>query len=151
MRRLLRWFTLVIAVAIVWPVQPSHAEEPHFFAHGGVVINGYDPVAYFTEGRPVRGTRHHALLWKGGTWYFASAENQRLFEMNPFAYAPEYGGYCAYSVSRGHIAAPVPDAWQIVDGKLYLYSSRQVRARWLSDVTSHIDSANANWPEILRR
>ena len=89
-------------------------------------------------------------MWKGATWRFASAANRTAFEMNPKAYAPQYGGYCAYAVSRGYTAKIEPDAWRIVDGKLYLNYSRSVRTHWAADVPGNIAKANANWPAVLK-
>ena len=115
----------------------------------GVAINGYDPVAYFTDGKPVEGTDMHSLSWKGATWYFASAENKEIFEAMPEKYAPQYGGYCAYAVSYGSTATTAPEAWSIVDGKLYLNYSVGVQRRWNSDQQGYIKKANKNWPNVL--
>lgn len=74
---------------------PALAAEPEIYAEGGIAIDGSDAVAYFTEGKPVVGSDAHTVNWKGATWRFSSAENAALFEANPEAYAPQYGGYCA--------------------------------------------------------
>lgn len=114
-----------------------------------VAISGYDPVAYFTQGKPVKGSGKHTLEYKGATWKFASLENKQAFEQMPEKYAPQYGGYCAYAVSQGYTASTDPEAWSIVDGKLYLNYSKSVRAKWKQDIPGHIKSANANWPKVL--
>ena len=145
-RRLI--LSLVAALALTGP---ALAEQPQFFARGDAVIGGYDPVAYFRDGKPVKGRRDLAVMWKGGVWYFSSVENRSAFEMNPYAFAPQYGGYCAYAVSRGYTAKTEPDAWRIVDGKLYLNYSRQVRSLWARDIPGNIAKANANWPGVLSR
>ena len=131
--------------------QPARAAEPEIFAAGGVAINGYDPVAYFTDAAPVRGDAAHALQWNGATWHFASAENQAKFEADPTAYAPQYGGYCAYAASKGGLATTDPAAWTIVDDKLYLNFSRDVKTIWSEDIPGNITKADANWPGILER
>ncbi|WP_050931527.1 YHS domain-containing (seleno)protein [Aestuariivita boseongensis] len=129
---------------------PVRADQPMFFAREGAVIGGIDVVAYFTEGRPVKGSRDHAVMWKGAVFYFASAANRTRFEMNPMRYAPQYGGYCAYAVARGYTAPVVPEAWQIVDGKLYLCYSLRVLELWQRDIPGFIARGDANWPQVLQ-
>ena len=106
-------------------------------------------MAYFDEGRPVIGSAAHALRWMGADWHFASAANRSAFEMNPDAYAPQYGGYCAFAMSRGYIATSVPEAWTIHENKLYLNFSLDVRERWLRDVPGNIARAEQHWPGVL--
>ncbi|MCR9096517.1 MAG: YHS domain-containing protein [bacterium] len=115
---------------------------------GDVAIEGTDPVAYFTEGRPVEGTKAHSLEYMGATWRFASAENKAAFEADPDKYAPQYGGYCAWAVSQGYTAGIDPDAWTIVEGKLYLNYDESVMKSWLADRDALIDRADANWPGL---
>ncbi|MGF1536247.1 MAG: YHS domain-containing (seleno)protein, partial [Elainellaceae cyanobacterium] len=122
---------------------------PVYNAPNGFAIRGADPVAYFTEGEAVIGSPEFQYEWNGATWTFASAENRDLFASNPEAYAPEYGGYCAQALSEGNLVSTDPDAWEIVDGKLYLNYSLEVQQQWLTDVPGHIAMADANWPEIL--
>lgn len=125
------------------------AAEPQVFSARGVAINGYDPVAYFTESRPVRGKSDFQITWKDATWMFASARNLAAFESDPTRHAPRYGGYCAYAVSRGYVARTDPAAWRIHDGRLYLNYSLNVRAIWSRDIPGNIARANANWPRVL--
>jgi YHS domain-containing protein len=114
----------------------------------GTAIEGYDPVAYFEEGRPVEGDSDYAHEWMGATWYFASAENRDLFAADPEKYAPQYGGYCAWAVSQGYTAKIDPLAWAVVDDKLYLNYSLDVQKQWQQDVPGNITKADANWPDI---
>ena len=130
---------------------PARADEPWFYADGGVALSGYDAVAYITRNEAVRGSPDHAVMWKGATWHFVSAENRSQFEMNPSAYAPQYGGYCAYAVSRGYTAKTDPEAFTVHDGKLYMNYSRQVQVLWDKDRPGHITSADANWPAVLSK
>lgn len=123
-------------------------EAPVFSTEEGA-IRGYDPVAYFTVGKPVRGKDQFTTKWQGATFKFSSAENLALFKAEPTAYAPQYGGYCAFAVSKGATAGTVPDAWSIVDGKLYLNYSLNVRNRWSKDVPGNIKAADRNWPAVL--
>ncbi|RVT85725.1 YHS domain protein [Rhodobacteraceae bacterium CCMM004] len=127
----------------------ARAGTPETYAEGGVAINGYDPIGYFANGAPVRGDKAHSLMWRGATWHFASAENRALFESDPVRWAPQYGGYCAYAVSQGYTATTDPDAWSVVDDKLYLNYSRRVRRIWARDIPGHIRAADANWPAVL--
>jgi YHS domain-containing protein len=123
-------------------------EAPVFSTEEGA-IRGYDPVAYFTVGKPVQGKDQFTTKWQGATFKFSSAENLALFKAEPTAYAPQYGGYCAFAVSKGATAGTVPDAWSIVDGKLYLNYSLNVRNRWSKDVPGNIKAADRNWPAVL--
>ncbi len=116
----------------------------------GLAIRGTDPVAYFTEGKAVKGDSQYESKWQGATWRFSSQENQKLFEADPEAYAPQYGGYCAQGLAEGNVVSIDPQAWKIVDGKLYLNYSKDVQKQWLQDVPGHISSANEKWPNVLK-
>ena len=139
---------LVTAVLAV-TAGTAWALDPVFSTYIGGAIRGYDPVAYHTEKKPVKGKRAHRLEWKGATWSFASAENRGLFKADPEKYAPRYGGYCAFAVSRGYTASIDPDAWSIVDGALYLNYSLGVRDQWSRDIPGNIAKGDANWPKLL--
>ena len=115
----------------------------------GVAINGYDPVGYFTQNKPVKGSPEFTTNWKGSNWHFASAQNRDNFIANPEKFAPQFGGFCAYAVSYGSTAKTEPDAWSIVDNKLYLNFSQAIRERWKSDIPGNISKANKNWPHVL--
>ena len=125
------------------------AGKPITFATDDGAIRGYDPVAYFALGEPTRGSDKYATKWQGAIYKFASADNLALFKSEPQRYAPQYGGYCAYAVSKGSTATTDPAAWTIVDGKLYLNFSPSVKKRWSKDIPGHIRSANKNWPAVL--
>jgi YHS domain-containing protein len=124
------------------------AEAPVFVTDDGA-IGGYDPVAYFTIGEPTKGSDQFTASWQGATFKFASAANLELFKADPAAYVPQYGGYCAYAVSKGATAGTVAEAWTIADGKLYLNYSLSVRQRWRKDVPGHVGAADRNWPAVL--
>tara|TARA_R110002051_G_scaffold50724_3_gene97915 strand:+ start:32603 stop:33022 length:420 start_codon:yes stop_codon:yes gene_type:complete len=130
---------------------PALAASPDIFAVDGLAIRGTDPVAYFKDQMPVAGDPEHRLMWRGATWHFASIANRALFEADPMAYAPQYGGYCAYAASKGAIAMTVPEAWTIYDDKLYLNYSESVRDIWRRDIPGNILLADGNWPDILTR
>ncbi len=126
------------------------AQKPEVFSDGGGAIRGYDPVAYFTESRAVKGSERFIHRWKGATWRFASAENRDRFVAAPEKFAPQYGGYCAYGVAQNYAVSIDPQAWSIVEGKLYLNYSRSVRETWSKDIPDHVRKADANWPAVLR-
>ena len=128
------------------------AKDPIYTStFSSLAIRGTDPVAYFKEGRPVEGSSDFEHEWMGATWRFASAENLAAFQADPEAYAPQYGGYCAWAVSKGYTASTVPEAWKIVDGKLYLNYSKSVQTQWAGDIPGNIQRADANWPNVLSR
>ncbi|MCG8510835.1 MAG: YHS domain protein [Rhodospirillales bacterium] len=118
------------------------------YTSGGAAIQGYDPVAYFTAGKPTRGSADHSAQWMGVTWRFASADNKARFEADPAAFAPQYGGYCAWAVSQGYTAKIDPAAWRIEDDKLYLNYSKSVQRNWAKNIPGNIAKGDANWPGI---
>jgi hypothetical protein len=114
----------------------------------GVAIKGYDPVAYFTDKRPVRGLPEFEYVWHGATWRFFSAAHREMFRRHPDSYAPRYGGYCAYAVSQGKIADIDPDSWTVFDDRLYLNLDPGVKKLWEKDMRGYIRKADENWPKI---
>lgn len=129
----------------------ARAEEPKVFTDWrGRAIRGYDPVAYFRDGRPVEGKSEFSFEWNGARWLFSSEENRAAFAAEPEKFAPQYGGYCAYAVAHGSTASIDPEAWRIVDGRLYLNYSRSVLGRWLKDVPGYIARGDENWPKLAQ-
>lgn len=128
---------------------PVGNEPAAVFAESGVAIRGADPVAYFNAGGYVAGSPSYTHEWGGATWQFANVQNRDLFASNPTQYAPQYGGFCAWAVSRGYTAAVDPTAWKIVDGKLYLNFDARIQGRWEQDIPGNIAKANQNWPGVL--
>lgn len=142
--------TLVLAAALA-TATPALAQKAEVFTDSGAAIRGYDPVAYFTDSKPVKGDAKFTHSWKGATWRFASAANRDAFAASPEKYAPQYGGYCAYGVASGYAVSTVPEAWSVRDGKLYLNYSTGVQKDWLRDPAGYIRKADANWPKVLER
>ena len=144
-------FALLLPAALVLFAPQSFAGKDPVYTgtFSDLAVSGYDPVAYFTEGKPVEGTRDFEVEWNGATWRFASQANLDTFKANPDAYAPQFGGYCAWAVSQGYTASTVPEAWRIVNGKLYLNYSKNVQATWEQDIPGNIAKANRNWPKVL--
>ena len=121
------------------------------FGRKGLAIRGYDPVAYFKVSKPVKGKKQFQTKWKGATWAFSTQKNLDAFIKSPVKYAPVYGGYCSWAMSQGRIATTVPEAWDIVDGKLYLNFSLGIRKKWRTDIPKHIQLANKKWPNVRKK
>jgi YHS domain-containing protein len=128
-----------------------HAQKAEVFSKDGVAINGYDAVAYFTKSQPVKGDKKFLLVWNNATWYFASQEDLNLFQASPEKYAPQYGGYCAYGLSENHKAPTKPEAWSIVNGKLYLNYNLDIKQDWQKNTGERIKKADAYWPAIKNK
>jgi YHS domain-containing protein len=139
---------LILAAALV--ATPALAQKPEVFTDGAAIL-GYDPVAYLTEGKPVKGEADHTHQWNGATWRFSTKQNRNAFAAAPPKYAPQYGGYCAYGVANGYTVPTQPEAWSVRDGKLYLNYSTGVRQKWLEDPAGYIRKADTNWPKALER
>lgn len=137
------------SITVAKPSPTTSSPNTAIFSEDGIAIRGTDTVAYFTEGQPVPGSREFAYEWQGATWLFANAKHRDLFASNPDAYAPQYGGFCAYGVSQGVLVSIVPEAWSIVDGKLYLNYSATVQQQWQEDISGYIAQANQNWPTLI--
>ncbi len=147
------WRVLAAALmlACVTPIG-ARAAAPEIFTGlvKGVAVGGYDPVAYFTDHKPVPGKADITYSWKGATWQFASARNRDAFKASPAKYAPQYGGYCAYAVAQGATAKGDPKSWTVVDGKLYLNLSPSVQKLWKKNIPGYIKAADKNWPGVLK-
>ena len=145
------WMTAALMALALVAVAPQHAAADKINQSflGGVAIDGYDPVAYFTDGKPVEGTSDITADWQDATWRFASTDHRALFVANPEKYAPAYGGYCAWAMAEGYTAKGDPEFWSLVNGKLYLNFNRDVQQTWEEDIPSHIERADANYPAIL--
>jgi YHS domain-containing protein len=147
---------LIAALALAFAslfAAPAYADEAPVYTSflSRVAISGYDPVAYFTDGRPVRGSQQFSTTYQGYEYRFASAAHRDAFRAAPARYLPQYGGYCAWAVSQGYTASADPTNWRIVDGRLYLNYNDEIQRRWEQDIPGHIRNANANWPSVLSR
>lgn len=131
---------------ILFSAAPAFAQSLN--VENGVAVGGTDVVAYFAAGRAAPGRPEFAHSWSGATWRFSSAANRDAFAAEPARYAPQYGGFCAWAVSQGYRAPVDPDAWRIVDGKLYLNYSRAIQMRWDLTRGSNIAAGDRNWPRL---
>jgi len=112
----------------------------------GVALKGYDPVAYFTEHAPVQGSDKLTVEWGEAMWQFASSRNRDLFAANPEQYAPQFGSFCAFAVSKGFTADSSPDAWHIENGKLFVFMDQSVRDDWVATIAEGSEQrSNDNW------
>jgi YHS domain-containing protein len=114
----------------------------------GMALRGYDAVAYFAVDAAVKGDAKYSYAWNGAKWLFSSEENMNKFKADPEAYAPQFGGYCAYAVSEGYTADADPEVWKVVDGKLYLNYNREVKETWESAESERIANAKKNWQQF---
>jgi hypothetical protein len=124
--------------------QSNKTQAPIFSDEKGA-IRGYDPVAYFSMNQPQRGLDSITHTWQGAIWHFGSVANRDSFAVQPEKYAPQYGGYCAYGWAQGYAVKIEPDAWAIVDGKLYLNYDTSVQRKWNKKRKQYILDANRNW------
>ncbi len=145
--------SLLAALALALTLSAAGAQARKAEIYTGLLsstaVGGYDPVAYFTDGKPVEGRKEFTYSWKGATWRFANQKNLDAFKAAPEKYAPQYGGYCAWAVSRGYTAKGDPKHWRVVDGRLYLNYDARVQQDWERDVSGNIVKANGNWPKVL--
>ena len=121
-----------------------------FFEIDGNALRGYDPVSYFESNEATKGSPEFTHVYQGSKFLFTSAENQRKFAASPEKYAPQYGGFCAYGTSNGYKVSTQPDAFKVVDGKLYLNHNRDVQKIWSNDVPGNIARADQKWPEVSK-
>ncbi len=142
-------FAITTAMGTTGSLHAEETEDVFNAGRGGVIaIYGYDPVAYHTENRALLGSSDISARWGGVDWHFNSINNRDLFVSDPTRYAPQYGGFCAFAVARNAIADIDPDAFSIVDDKLYLNFSRSVKRRWDRDRDQNILLGDRNWPEL---
>lgn len=128
----------------------AYAQKAEVFSQNDKAIKGYDPVAYFTDSQPLMGKDEFKYSQDGANWYFSSQKNLDLFKSNPSKYMPQYGGYCAFGLAGGYKAPISPDAWTIVNDKLYLNYNKKVQIDWIKDQTEMIKNADKNWPAVKK-
>ncbi len=154
----LRHLLLALPLLAVFSVTAAVAAPPIntlktglFGGRSDTAILGYDTVAYFTQGKPVKGDDVFVTEWMGAKWKFSSQAHLDLFKASPEKYAPQYGGYCAYGVSQDHLVTIEPDKFRIVDGKLYLNYDASVQDKWGKDIPGFIKQADAKFSTLLKK
>lgn len=139
-----------LALLILLLVPAAFADEPEIYTgRNGLAVGGYDTVAYFSQNEPVKGSADFTLDYKSATWRFSSQENLAAFKADPQAFAPRYGGYCAWAVAMGKLVKGNPKVWTIHEGALYLNVNKDTQKKWLKDIPGFIEKADENWPGIL--
>ena len=152
LRTLLAATALTITpVVIATPAAFADKDPVYTGRFSNTAVEGHDAVAYFTQGKPVKGSKDFSTEYQGAEFRFASAENLETFKADPAKYAPQYGGYCAWAVSQGMTAKGDADHWAIVDGKLYLNYNKKIQNTWNEDRSGFITKADAEWPNVLKK
>ena len=143
----------VLFSTAAWAAEPAinTLKNSLFGGRTDTAINGYDPVAYFTVGKPVKGQDGFATDWMGAKWKFSSQANLDLFKSNPEKYAPQYGGYCAYGIAKDSLVKVEPDLFTVRDGKLYLNYDADVQSKWAKDPAGYIKEADAKFQALLKK
>jgi YHS domain-containing protein len=147
--RATKWIALVVFLCgnIVLAAQT----QPEIYSNESGAIHGYDPVAFFEESKPVKGNETLTYQWKEATWHFTSQKNLEVFKSNPEKYAPQYGGYCAFGMSRGYKAKTLPETWTVLDGKLYFNYNLDVKQDWSKKPGEYIEKADKNWVDVKKK
>ena len=140
------YLTLIFSMAFL----AIMAQKPEIFSTEAGAIQGYDPVAFFKESKPVPGQREFSHSWNAATWYFSSKENMDTFIADPVRYAPQFGGWCAYGTASGHKSPTQPETWTIVNDKLYFNYNPSVQKLWNKNQNGLIEQANKNWPAVKK-
>jgi len=117
----------------------------------GVAIQGYDPIAFFTDSRPVKGNPQFQSEYRGAKYYFVSAEHKAIFDKEPAKYEPQFGGYCAYGASKGSRAPIKIEAWQIVNGRLLMQYNLDIKGKFNQDQSGNLRKADQNWPGLVEK
>ena len=146
LKNVLLWVAHLAAVGVL--VASSQAIAGDFFEKDGVAIRGYDPVAYFTDRRPVKGSAAYSATHAGSVFHFASQANRDAFAANPARYAPQYNGFCAFGVAGGYKAAIDPAAFTVVNDKLYLNYNKDIQQKWSADIPGFVAKGDRNWPKV---
>ena len=143
---------VILVPLLIFPARPVLAvEEINMSYFGGVALDGYDSVSYFTDSKAVKGSKAFTFEWKGATWLFSSDANRQRFKASPEAFAPQYGGYCSNQMSLGNLSDIDTGVWRIIDNKLYLFGHDSGRLRWASETGQRISDADRFWRSYLSR
>jgi hypothetical protein len=138
------------ALATTVPASAAGKVEPEIAVLAeGLAAEGYDATSFFLKGKPVRGSAHYQLRYKGAVWRFENGEALAKFQADPAVFEPQFGGHCAWATSQNYIAHGDPLFWKIVDGKLYFNANARAKELWEADQAEAIKRGHANWPSVL--
>ena len=142
-----------IAILLLLTASSAFASEKFLnnLNKDGVALDGHDPVAFFTQNKPVKGKAEIQSIYRGARYYFASPDNKKLFDAEPAKYEPQFGGYCAYGVSKGGLYPVELDAFQIVNGRLLLQYNQEARDEFNKDTQGRLKMADGNWPKLVEK
>jgi len=146
MKSLFSAFLLLTALSTL-----ASAKELQNLDRNGIAIQGYDPVAFFTDNRPVKGNAQFQSEYRGAKYYFVSSEHKAAFDKEPAKYEPQFGGYCAYGASQGHKAPIKIEAWQIINGRLLMQYDLGVKDDFNKDQQNNLSKADRNWPGLVEK
>ena len=143
--------TFLIAAALATLASFVHAGEVVNIDKNGLALQGYDPVAYFTDGKPVKGSPEFTASYKGATYQFASAEHREMFSQSPAKYEPQFGGFCGYAASINKLAVIDPSYFQVLHDRLILQHNKKAWDLWHQDVEGNLKKADSNWPTLSQQ
>lgn len=146
-RRTVGLLTLAVAVSLASQIAPIAAQEVP------IAIKGYDPVAYFTAGKPTPGSAEFEYVWDEHRYWFANAANREAFKADPVRYAPQFGNFCAMALAKGRVVVADPENWLISEGKLYVFGSPAPAgpALFEKDLAGNVKTANQNRPILPKK
>ncbi len=142
---------LFLATLVIFGAAISTTAFALDYAHSTPGLSGYDPVAYFTDGKSMKGSGFHTAVYEGVTYAFASEEHLKQFQADPPKFLPAYGGYCAYGLAVGKKFVADPEVWRIVHGRLYLNLDKNIQGKWEKDIDGYLKKADENWTRIRDR
>ncbi len=145
------WLRVTKIAAVLALAAAANALAGDFYEKDGAAIRGYDPVAYFTDRKPVKGSPAYQTEYNKSVFHFVSQSNRDAFTANPGKYAPQYGGYCAFGTAGGYKAAIDPAAFTVVNDKLYLNYNKDVQKQWSADIPGFVAKADKNWPAVHKQ
>ena len=149
----LRLFMLIATLLMIVQMVNAQKFQGKYFNNvdaGGVILDGYDPVAFFTDNKPVKGDPQFQFTYDEATYYFASQQHLDLFKANPQKYQPQFGGWCAYAISLGRIAPIDVNTFSIVNGRLVIQHNQRAVNGWNKDVPGNLVKADKYWPDVAK-
>jgi YHS domain-containing protein len=142
----------VVSAAVAFAICGHASAQQHAVTSGPrVALKGYDPVSYFTDGKPEQGSAQFTFAFDDTNYWFKSAEHRDTFAANPEKYAPQFDGYCAMMLSRGHKVEADPQAWTITSGKLYVFAGKPGAEKFVKESVAFAEKAKGNWPQVSKQ